>query len=95
MSVIKEIVSILLKVANNTDKLNTIITILQDKLNISVTAKDVADAQAVNSANSTAKLANALMNANNRTTNLNAYADTVNSNSVNSIITAMNAIASE
>ena len=95
MSVIKEIVSILLKVANNTDKLNTIITILQDKLNVNVTAKDVADAQAVNSANSTAKLANALMNANNRTTNLNAYADTVNSNSVNSIITAMNAIASE
>jgi len=93
MSVIREIINILITVANNTDKLNTIITILQSKLGINVNAQDVSNAQT--SSNSTAYLANALMNANNRSSSLNAYSDTVNSGSLNSIIAAMNAIASE
>ena len=93
VGLIKEIIRVLLTVAQNTDKLNTIITILQNKLGIEVKPKDVADAQG--SANSSAYLANTLMKATNKSTNLNAYADTVGNSSIESIIMAMNAIAAE
>ena len=90
---IKQIVEILLTVASNTDKLNTIVTILQEKLNINITAQDVSNAQAGNSTSE--KLANAIVNNGSATSKLNSYADTVGDNSIYNIIQAMNAIASE
>lgn len=92
-TLIKQIIQILLTVANNTDKLNTIVTILQEKLNINITSKDVADAQTGSSASE--NLARALMQTNNASSKLNTYADTVGDASINSIIQAMNAIAAE
>lgn len=90
---IKQIVEILLKVASNTDKLNTIASILQEKLNLNVSAQDVANAQ--NGSSSSEQLARALMNANATSSKMNTYADTVGDSSIHSIITAMNAIAAE
>ena len=92
-TLIKQIIQILLTVANNTDKLNTIVTILQEKLNINITSKDVANAQTGSSASE--NLARALMQTNNASSKLNTYADTVGDASINSIIQAMNAIAAE
>jgi hypothetical protein len=92
-TLIKQIIQILLTVANNTDKLNTIVTILQEKLNINITSNDVANAQTGSSASE--NLARALMQTNNASSKLNTYADTVGDASINSIIQAMNAIAAE
>lgn len=91
---IRQIIDILVRVASNTDKLNTIITILNEKLGINITSQDVANAQYGNSASE--KLAAAIANSNSASTSkLNTYADTVGDQSMNSIIVAMNAIASE
>ena len=92
-NLLKEIINILVKVAMNTDKLNTIVKILNTKLNINITAEDVSNAQQGDLTSE--RLAAALANSNNQLNKLNTYADTVNDASIYNIINAMNAIASE
>ena len=91
----RQVVSILLRVASNTDKLSTIISILNNKLNINITAEDIANAQ--NGDSSSERLAAAIANASNasKMSKLNTYADTIGDSSIYNIISAMNAIASE
>ena len=94
-ALLKAILEILVKVASNTDKLNTIVSILNNKLNINITAQDVSNAQ--NGATLRDKIGTAIAAANqaSKNSNLNSYADTVNNSSMQTIIAAMNAIASE
>lgn len=92
---ISAIINILMTIANNTDKLNTIITILNDKLGVDITEKDVSD-NTGNKETLKMKLASSLgaksaINA----SSLTGFADKTANSSVQSIISAMNAIASE
>ena len=94
VNLLKEIVNILVKVAMNTDKLNTIVKILNTKLNINISAEEISNAQQGDLTSE--RLATALANSNNPQLNkFNTYADTVNDASIYNIINAMNAIASE
>lgn len=91
---INTIINILYSIADNTDKLNTIVAILNSKLGTKITAKDISD----NTGRETLKsrLQNSLNNVTNTATSkMNAYADTVGDFSINTVIQAMNAIASE
>lgn len=90
---INAIISILMTIADNTDKLNLIVTILNEKLNLSISASDVSNVTATTQSLKS-KLSNALMGINNAS-KLNSYTDNGIDPSINSIISAMNAIASE
>ena len=85
---INSIIAILMTIADNTDKLNTIVNILNKKLNLNISASDVSN-ETSGKQTLKSKLATALNGINN--------SSTANSqdNSINAIITAMNAIASE
>lgn len=86
------IIKLLLKVANNSDKLSTILEILDKKFNIKVDSQDISNAQKGNSTSE--QLAAIISNTNQSSMNkLNTYADTVGDSSVISIMHAMNAIA--
>lgn len=87
------IVSILMTIADNTDKLNLIVTILNEKLNLNITASDVSNAT-TNKQSLKSMLSNAI-NGITSSSKLSNYADDARDSSVNSIISAMNAIASE
>ena len=91
---INTIIKILYTIADNTDKLNTIVAILNEKLSIDITSDDIAN----NSGNETlkSKLYSSLNNlAGTATSKMNSYADTVGDSSLNTIIEAMNMIAAE
>lgn len=85
---INSIISVLMTIADNTDKLNTIVSILNNKLNLNISASDVSNATS-GSKSLKSKLSNALNGANASSSNNTDYS------SINSIINAMNAIASE
>lgn len=87
------IISILVTIAENTDKLNMIVSILNDKLNINITESDISKAKE-DSQSLKSRLSEAI-NANSNLSRFNSYADNVVDSSINSIISAMNAIASE
>lgn len=89
---INTIITVLMTIADNTDKLNTIVSILNNKLNLNISASDVSNAT-TDSQSLRSKLLSALNGAN--TSKLNTYADSIGDSSVNYIISAMNAIASE
>ena len=89
---INTIITVLMTIADNTDKLNLIVTILNEKLNLSISPADVSNAT-TGRETLKAKLANALNGISNN--KLNNYADSIGDNSINSIISAMNLIASE
>lgn len=91
---INSIISILMTIADNTDKLNLIVSILNNKLNLNITESDVSNAT-TDKESLKAKLSSALNGINSNTSKFNTYADSVGDNSINSIISAMNAIASE
>ena len=91
---INSIIGILMTIADNTDKLNLIVSILNNKLNLNISASDVSNAT-TDKQTLKSRLSNALINLNNGTSKMNSYADAVGDSSINSIISAMNAIASE
>ena len=83
-NLINSIIAILMTIADNTDKLNTIVSILNEKLNLNISASDVSKSS---NTSLKSKLANALNGINS--------AEYGSNNSISSIITAMNAIESE
>ena len=92
--VIKSILELLFKIANNTDMLNLILKLLKEKLDIKINANDVAEAQRGNSTGE--KLAAAIANSNSSAlSRLNTYADTIENDSISSLIAGLNAIAAE
>lgn len=93
-SLINAIINILMTIADNTDKLNLIVSILNNKLGANVTASDVSNATG-NIQSLKSKLSNALNGINSNSSKFNTYADSINDSSINYIISAMNAIASE
>ena len=91
---INTIINILYAIADNTDKLNTIVAILNSKLGMKLTAKDIS--RNTGSETLKAKLQSSLDAAvNNSMTKINSYADSISDFSINTIIQAMNTIASE
>ena len=84
---ITSIISILMTIADNTDKLNLIVSILNNKLNLNISASEVSNAT-TGKQTLKSKLANAL-------TGFGGGNEGADISSINSIITAMNAIASE
>ena len=80
------ILTTLVTIADNTDKLNAVVEILNEKLGLDIQPKG-------NTESLKSKLKKVLIN--NKDTSLNTYMDTLNSQSMYSIINAMNAIASE
>ena len=94
-ALINTIIKILYTIADNTDKLNLIVSILNSKLGTEITASDV------NSKTKNKTLKQKLMQSLNTpnlitaTSKLNGYVDNINDNGINNIISAMNAIASE
>ena len=91
---INTIINILMTIADNTDKLNLIVTILNNKLGADITASDVSNAT-TGSQSLKSKLANAFNGINSMTSKFNTYADTVGDHSTNLIISLMNGLASE
>ena len=91
---INTIIKILYTIADNTDKLNTIVSILNEKLSINITSDDIANISGGETLKS--KLYSSLNNlAGTATSKMNSYADTVGDSSLNTIIEAMNMIAAE
>ena len=93
-ALINTIIKILYTIADNTDKLNTIVSILNDKLGVNISASDI------NSKTNKATLKQKLMSSLSpsmitSTSKLNDYADAADSNGINNIIKTMNLIASE
>jgi hypothetical protein len=94
-NLINAIINILMTIADNTDKLNLIVSILNNKLNLNISASDVSNAT-TDTQSLKSKLSSALNGINNASmSKFNTYADNVADSSINSIILAMNAIASE
>ena len=91
---INTIINILYSIADNTDKLNTIVAILNSKLGTKITSNDISNNTGMETLK--AKLQNSLNNVTNTATSkMNAYADSIGDFSINTVIQAMNAIASE
>ena len=79
-------------IADNTDKLNLIVNILNEKLGINVTADDVAN-NTGNAQTLKSQLQSGLgTGANSKFT---SYSDAIGDGSLNAVINAMNAIAAE
>ena len=91
---ISSIISILMTIADNTDKLNLIVNILNDKLNLNISASEVKNGTKSNKTLK-AKLTAALGDINASTSKFNTYVDNAENSSLNAIISAMNSIASE
>jgi beta-N-acetylglucosaminidase len=95
-NLIDSIITVLYTIADNTDKLNVIVTILNNKLGTNITSSDVAEATNSNSSLLKEKLQSTLTgNAVSQASKLNSIADELGDSSITSIISAMNAIASE
>lgn len=90
-ALIKVIIETLATIADNTDKLNTIVSILNNKLGVNITQNDVTN---VNKESLKSKLKNAILN-NGKSSSVTNYQDTVNNSSLAAIINTMNALASE
>lgn len=92
---INAVINVLMTIADNTDKLNAIVSILNNKLGTNITADDVSNN--TNSAKQSlrSKLSDSLSNTSSSLSKFNRYADDVGDSSISSIIAAMNAIASE
>lgn len=90
---INSIINILMTIADNTDKLNTIVSILNNKLGTNITTDDISSNSTKQSLRS--KLADSFSGNNSGLSKFNNYANDVEDSSINSIISAMNAIASE
>ena len=92
---INVIIKILYTIADNTDKLNMVVAILNNKLGTDITPQDVSNASSKNTLK--ARLHQSLNDARRgiATSKLNAYADDVGDIPINTIIQAMNAIAAE
>lgn len=84
------IIQILSVIATNTDKLNAIIEILNDKLGINISAKDIAN----KNKNDIATQISATLKTNNATSNLNSILDGISNNELNNLIDSMNMLAS-
>lgn len=84
------IIQILSVIATNTDKLNTIIEILNDKLGINISAKDIAN----KNKNDIATQISTTLKTNNATSNLNSILDGISNNELNNLIDTMNMLAS-
>jgi len=82
-----QIINFLMTIADNTDKLNTIVKILNKKLNVEITAEDVANAQ---SGQSTKRQITGK-----GTSTYDKYTDQLNDQSLASVVNAMKAIAAE
>ena len=93
INLINAVIKVLYEIADNTDKLNTIVSILNENLNINITAKDVSDNTGKYDTLKS-KLQKSLNGAANSTLN-NSYADTVNNSSMSAVIEIMNNIAAE
>lgn len=91
---INSIISILMTIADNTDKLNMIVSILNNRLGTGITSSDVSNVT-TDTQSLKAKLSSALNGINSNTSKYNTYADSIGDSSINYIISAMNAIASE
>ena len=92
--VIKSIIELLFKIANNTDTLNLMLKLLKEKFDVKITANDIAEAQHGNTTSQ--KLAAAIANSNSSAlSKLNTYADTIENDSIASLIAGLNAIAAE
>ena len=82
-------------IANNTEKLNTIISILNDKLGVEITEQDVTNKTGT-SETLKMKLAGAIgANSGINASALTGFADKTADSGLQAIISAMNAIASE
>lgn len=93
-TVINTIVTILMKIADNTDKLNLIVSILNEKLGMDITASDINKNTGTETLKS--KLRNSLNSAMlSQGSDVANARDSINNASMNTIITAMNALASE
>lgn len=91
-NLLNSIVKILMTIADNTDKLNLIVNILNEKLGINVTADDVAN-NTGNAQTLKSQLQSGLgTGANSKFT---SYSDAIGDGSLNAVINAMNAIAAE
>jgi len=89
-NLLNAIIQILSVIATNTDKLNTIIEILNDKLGINISANDIAN----KSKNDIATQISATLKTNNATSNLNSLLDGISNNELNNLIDTMNMLAS-
>lgn len=88
-ALIKVLIETLINICDNTDKLNLIAKILQDKLNINISSSDVSNN--TNMASIKSRLKNVLLNDSSPLIEQYSKDDA----SISSIISAMNAIASE
>lgn len=91
-NLLNSIVNILMTIADNTDKLNLIVSILNEKLGINVTAEDVAN-NTGNSQTLKSQLQSGLGTGGD--SKFTSYSDAIGDGSLNSIISAMNSIAAE
>lgn len=87
------IIEALASIADNTDKLNVIVSLLNDRLGTNITSSDVSN-EAINKESIKSKLKAALM-AQQQNSDLGNYYENNNNQSMGVIISAMNAIASE
>ena len=87
------IIQTLAAIADNTDKLNSIVALLNERLGTNITSSDVSQ-KSMNNQSIKSKLKGALL-AQQNTDNYNNYSGNYNNSSMNVIINAMNAIASE
>ena len=92
---INVIIKILYTIADNTDKLNMVVAILNNKLGTNITPQDISNASSKNMLK--ARLHQSLNDARRgiATSKINTYADQVGDVPINTIIQAMNAIAAE
>ena len=87
------IIQTLAAIADNTDKLNSIVTLLNERLGTNITSSDVSK-QSMNNQSIKSKIKNALL-AQQSVNEYGNYVNNTNNSSMNVIINAMNAIASE
>ena len=87
------IIQTLAAIADNTDKLNSIVTLLNERLGTNITSSDVSK-QSMNNQSIKSKIKNALLTQQS-VNEYGNYVNNTNNSSLNVIINAMNAIASE
>lgn len=93
IALLNVIIQTLAAIADNTDKLNSIVALLNERLGTNITSSDVSQ-KSMNNQSIKSKLKGALLSQQNAN-NYNNYSDNYNNSSMNIIIDAMNAIASE
>ena len=92
-NILNVIIQTLAAIADNTDKLNSIVTLLNERLGTNITSSDVSK-QSMNNQSIKSKIRKALNTSNAGNDTANAYGD-LNKNNISVIINTMNAIASE